>query len=216
MSDNDRKTYRVRDWGLTSYEKGYERQKEIFSRRLAGKGKNTLVLTRHEPTITLGKSSSEEDILAPEKILEKNGVNVVEIGRGGGVTYHGPGQLVFYPIFDLGDYDKDLRGFILRLGSVVGETAESFGLDTEFREGEEIGLWLEGEREKLASIGLRVKRWYTMHGVALNVNLDEQKAGLIRPCGIRDTRLASITDFAGVGIDDVKEELLFQFKTEFS
>lgn len=216
MSDKASKSYRVLDWGLTSYAKGYRRQKEIFSRRLEGKGGNILVSTRHEPTITMGKSSSEDDILVDEAVLEEHGVELVEIGRGGGVTYHGPGQLVLYPIFDLRDYDKDLRKFIRRLGSVVGKTAESFGLDTEFSEGEEIGLWLKGKREKLASIGLRVKRWYTMHGIALNVKLDEQKAGLIRPCGISDTRLASIADFAEVGIDDVKEELLFQFRAEFS
>lgn len=210
------KPYRVQDWGLTSYEEALQRQKEEFSRRLEGQGENILVVTRHDPAITLGKSSSKDDILVGEEVLDKHGVELVEIGRGGGVTYHGPGQLVLYPIFDLRDYDRDLREFIRRLGSAVGETAESFGLDTEFREGEEIGLWVEGKREKLASIGLRVKRWYTMHGIALNVKLDEQKAGLIRPCGISDTRLASIADFADVGIDDVKEELLFQFRAEFS
>lgn len=216
MSDKNKKPYTVLDWGLVSYEEGYRRQKEIFSRRLQGKGENILIATRHEPTITMGKSSSEDDILVDEKILNEHGVDLVEIGRGGGVTYHGPGQLVLYPIFDLRDYDKDLRGFIRRLGSIVGKTTESFGLDTEFREGEEIGLWLKDKREKLASIGLRVKRWYTMHGIALNVNLDERKAGLIRPCGISDTRLASIADFADVGIVEVKEELLSRFRAEFS
>ncbi len=216
MSDKDSRPYGVQDWGLTGYEKALERQKKEFSRRLAGKGENTLVVTRHEPTITMGKSSSEDDILVDEKVLNEHGVDLVEIGRGGGVTYHGPGQLVLYPIFDLRDYDRDLREFIRRLGAVVGKTAESFGLATEFREDEEIGLWIEGKREKLASIGLRVKRWYTMHGIALNVNLDEEKAGLIRPCGIRDTRLASIADFADVSIVGVKEELLSRFRTEFS
>ena len=216
LSDNDSRPYGVQDWGLTGYEKALERQKEEFSRRLAGKGENTLVVTRHEPTITLGKSASEDDILVDKTVLEEHEVKLVEIGRGGGVTYHGPGQLVLYPIFDLRDYDRDLREFIRRLGSVVGRTAEYFGLATEFREGEQIGLWIDGKREKLASIGLRVKRWYTMHGIALNVKLDEEKAGLIRPCGISDTRLASIADFADVGIDGVKEELLSRFQAEFS
>lgn len=216
MSDKDSKPYKVLNWGLTSYEEGYRRQKEIFSRRLEGKGENALITTRHKATITMGKSSSEDDILVDEAVLEEHGVELVEIGRGGGVTYHGPGQLVLYPIFDLRDYDKDLREFIRRLGKVVGKTAESFGLATEFREGDEIGLWIEGKREKLASIGLRVKRWYTMHGIALNVKLDEQKAGLIRPCGISDTRLASIADYADVNISGVKEKLLSQFRAEFS
>jgi len=216
LSDNESKPYRVHDWGLTSYEEALARQKEEFSRWLEGKGENTLVITRHDPTITLGKSASEDDILVDKTVLEEHEVKLVEIGRGGGVTYHGPGQLVLYPIFDLRDYDRDLREFIRRLGSVVGEAAESFGLSAEFREGEEIGLWVEGKREKLASIGLRVKRWYTMHGIALNVKLDEQKAGLIRPCGISDIRLASIADFADVSISGVKEELLSQFRAEFS
>lgn len=216
MSDEVNKPYTVLDWGLTSYEEGYRRQKEIFSRRLQGKGENILISTRHEPTITMGKSSSEEDILVDEKVLEEHGVNLVEIGRGGGVTYHGPGQLILYPIFDLRDYDRNLREFIRRLGTVVGKTVESFGLDTKFHEGDEIGLWVKGKREKLASIGLRVKRWYTMHGVALNVALNQKKARLIRPCGLNDIRLASIADFADVGIDGVKEELLYQFRVEFT
>lgn len=214
--EKTRRTYRLADWGLTSYEESYDRQREIFERRLEGSDEDTLVVTRHEPTITMGKSASEADLLVPEDILRERGVALVEIGRGGGITYHGPGQMVLYPIFDLRNYGKDLRDFVQRLGSVMKETVERFGLNAEFLEDDRIGLWVEGERRKLGSIGLKVKRWYTMHGVALNVDLDEDKASLIRPCGVNDSQLVSITDFLDTELERVKEVLLDEFDREFN
>ncbi len=210
------RAYRLIDLGLTDYEESYERQKEIFDRRQEGSGEDTLVVTRHEPTITMGKSASEADLLVPREILRERGVDLVEIGRGGGITYHGPGQIVLYPIFNLRNHGKDLREFVRRLGSVMKETVKEFGLEAEFLENERIGLWIEGERRKLGSIGLQVKRWYTMHGVALNVDLDEDKAGLIRPCGVNDSQLVSITDFLNTELERVKEVLLDEFDSEFN
>lgn len=164
----------------------------------------------------MGKSGNKKDLLVGREVLGEKGVDYVEIDRGGGVTYHGPGQVVLYPIFDLRQFGKDLRKFIQRLGLVTRRTAERFSLDVEFHEEEKIGLWVSGKREKLCSIGLRVKRWITMHGVAFNVSLDEDKAGLIRPCGINDTRLVSISDLAEVEFDEAREVLLSEFETEFS
>jgi len=164
----------------------------------------------------MGKSGKSRDLLVGKEVLDEKGVDYVEIERGGGITYHGPGQVVLYPIFDLRQFGKDLREFVKRLGEVTRSTAESFGLQAEFRDGDEIGLWISEKREKLCSIGLRVKRWITMHGVAFNVFLDPEKAGLIRPCGISDTRLVSVSDFADVEYDSVKEVLLNEFEAEFS
>lgn len=209
-------TYRVVDWGLTSYEESYERQKEIFGRRLEGNGEDTLVITRHKPTITMGKSASEKDLLVTREVLQDRGVDLVEIGRGGGITYHGPGQIVLYPLFDLRSYGKDLRGFVRRLGIVMKETVERFGLDAVFLEDERIGLWVKGERRKLGSIGLKVKRWFTMHGIALNVDLDGEKADLIRPCGVRGSQLVSMADFVDLRRKQVEETLLDEFDREFS
>lgn len=216
--DHSGVNYTVIDCGLTRYRKNYELQKKLFSSRLKGKGEDTLLITRHEPTITMGKSGRMRDLLVSKDLLAERGVDFVEIDRGGGITYHGPGQLVLYPIFDLRNYGKDLRKFVRRLGLVAKNVVSEFGLDAEFREGDEIGLWVEKEdSKKLGSLGLRVKKWYTMHGLALNVSLDREKAELIRPCGIRGTKLASITDFvSGVEMDEVKELLLTNFFSIFS
>jgi len=205
------------DCGLTSYRENYEFQKELFSRRLSGQGEDTLLITRHEPTITMGKSGSKKDLLVSRDFLAEREVDFVEIDRGGGITYHGPGQLVLYPIFDLRSYGKDLRDFVRRLGLVAANAVEHYGLKVEFREGDEIGLWLRGKkRKKLASLGLRVKKWYTMHGLALNVSLDRERSGLIRPCGIGGAELVSITEFVDVSLEGVKKSLLDEFKREFS
>lgn len=220
MSKVDRSgnSYKVIDCGLTCYGENYELQKELFTGRLEGDGEDTLLITRHEPVVTLGKSGSNRDLLVSKDLLAGRGVDFVEIDRGGGITYHGPGQLVLYPIFDLRNYGKDLRKFVRRLGLVAKNVVAEFGLEAEFREGDEIGLWVEGEEsKKLGSLGLRVKKWYTMHGLALNVSLDKEKAGLIRPCGIGGAELVSIADFVGdVELDEVKQILLDKFSREFS
>ncbi|MCF7890785.1 lipoyl(octanoyl) transferase LipB [Candidatus Bipolaricaulota bacterium] len=220
MSKVDRSgnSYKVIDCGLTRYGENYELQKELFTGRLEGDGEDTLLITRHEPVVTLGKSGSNRDLLVSKDLLAGRGVDFVEIDRGGGITYHGPGQLVLYPIFDLRNYGKDLRKFVRRLGLVAKNVVAEFGLEAEFREGDEIGLWVEGEEsKKLGSLGLRVKKWYTMHGLALNVSLDKEKAGLIRPCGIGGAELVSIADFVGdVELDEVKQILLDKFSREFS
>ncbi|MCF7875581.1 lipoyl(octanoyl) transferase LipB [Candidatus Bipolaricaulota bacterium] len=183
---------------------------------MQGKGENTLLVTRHEPAITMGKSAREKDLLVDKETLARRGVDYVEIDRGGGITYHGPGQVVLYPIFDLREYGKDLREFIARLGEVTRRAASSFGVDAEFRSDDKIGLWISKERKKLCSIGLRVKRWVTMHGVAFNADIDREKSSLIRPCGIRGTQLVSITDYTDVSFEEVKNLLLEEFEKEFA
>lgn len=213
-SKQDR-SYKLVDCALTDYRENYNYQLDLFRRRLDGKGEDTLLVTRHKPTVTMGKSASYEDLLVSREALNDRGVSIVEVGRGGGITYHGPGQIVLYPLFDLRGYGKDLKEFVCRLGAVMEETAKKFGIETEFREDDKIGLWVRGKREKLGSIGLRVKRWYTMHGIALNVSLDQEKAGLIRPCGVSDSSLASISDFADLEPGEVKEVLLTKFARTF-
>lgn len=211
-------SYKVIDCGLTRYRENYELQKELFTDRLKGIGEDTLLVTRHEPVVTMGKSGRKSDLLVGNEILTERGIDYVEIDRGGGITYHGPGQLVLYPIFDLRKYGKDLREFVRRLGLVAKNVVEEFGLKAEYREGDEIGLWVKGEEtKKLGSLGLRVKKWYTMHGLALNVSLDQEKARTIRPCGIGGAELVSITDFAeDVELGKVKRLLLVEFSREFS
>ena len=213
---NSSDSYRVIDRGLTSYDECYRDQRELFERSIEGRGEDTLIITRHEPTVTLGKSGDDKDLLASREFLTEQGVEFVEVDRGGGITYHGPGQIVLYPVFDLRRYGRDLRRFVRKLGFVAKTTVEAVGLEAEFREGDEIGLWVKGQgRKKLASLGLRVKKWYTMHGLALNVELDEEKAGLIRPCGVGGAQLVSVNDYVEVELDVIKELLLDQFHREF-
>ncbi len=204
--------YETVDCGVTDYGDSLARQKEVFQRRKDGLCGDKLLVTRHRPTITLGKSSAREDILVDRSTVEELNVDIYSAGRGGGVTYHGPGQLVLYPIFDLRPYGKDLRRFVYRLGNTMVETAGHFGVDAEFRSGDHVGVWLKGAEEKLGSLGIEVKRWHTMHGLALNVDLDPEKSSLIRPCGLYGVQYGSLNDYAHAPIDEVKGVLLKKFR----
>lgn len=137
------------------------------------------------------------------------------VERGGGITYHDPGQIVLYPIFDLRDYHKDLREFIRRLGKAMLESSRYFGIDAEFRTGEQVGLWIKGQQKKLGSIGVRVKNWITMHGLALNVDIDPAKSRLIRPCGLEGVQYVSLTDYVDLTLAEVQEILLEHFQRNF-
>ncbi|MBS3813206.1 MAG: lipoyl(octanoyl) transferase LipB [Candidatus Acetothermia bacterium] len=206
------RTYETIDCGITDYGDSLERQKEFFQERKDDLSGDRLLITRHRPTITLGKSSDRKDILASRSFLEEHGVTLHEIGRGGGVTYHGPGQLVLYPIFDLRSYGKDLRGFIARLGDSMVETTEFFGVEAEFRTGDHVGAWLRGKNVKLGSIGIQVRNWYTMHGLALNVDLDPKKSSSIRPCGLPGVKYGSLCDYVDAPMQVVTEVLLEKFE----
>lgn len=169
--------------GLTSYGEGLKLQKEAADHLLAT-GEETLILLEHTPVITHGRRTNEANILLPEDALKKRGVEVFETNRGGDVTYHGPGQLVGYPILDLNPDRRDIRRYMRDLEETLILTCRHFGLETVRQEGL-TGVWTDREATaKVAAMGVHVSRWRTSHGFALNVSTDLSAFSLIVPCGL--------------------------------
>ncbi|MBV9774922.1 MAG: lipoyl(octanoyl) transferase LipB [Gemmatimonadetes bacterium] len=185
----------VRRLGLLSYADGLALQAELVKQRRAGEIPDTLLLLQHPHVITLGSGAHEENVLVSPEERAERGIELFETGRGGDVTYHGPGQLVGYPIFDLKPDRCDLHRYLRDVEeALIGVLAE-FGLEGGRKEGL-TGVWV-GDR-KLAAIGVRVSSgWITSHGFALNVSTDLSFFGTIVPCGIRDHGVGSISEELG-------------------
>jgi lipoyl(octanoyl) transferase len=171
-------------------------------------------LLEHPHTYTLGKVADKENLISNDDQLEELGINVYEIDRGGDITYHGPGQIVGYPIIKLTDWKQDTHEYLRGLEEVIMLTCSEYGITTE-RNSKYTGVWI-GQR-KVAAIGIKVSRWITMHGFAFNVNTDLNYFGGIIPCGIRDKEVTSLKKELGTDIDlqEVKEKLVNNFQKVF-
>ncbi|MEC7487372.1 MAG: lipoyl(octanoyl) transferase LipB [Verrucomicrobiota bacterium] len=180
----------VVDWGRTNYSDALEQQKALVQQRINGQIGDTLIITEHNPVFTTGmrKNVSEHLIWSPKQ-LSKRGIEFLKSNRGGDITYHGPGQIVVYPIFSL-QARKDLHAYLRDLELVVIRTLSHFNLVTSRRDGK-TGIWLENHR-KICAIGVAVRSWVTYHGLALNVNTDLSYFKGIVPCGITDGEVTSI------------------------
>lgn len=171
-------------------------QEELRERLRRGESPETLLLLEHPHVYTLGRSATSDDILASSDWLARRGVEVAECDRGGQVTYHGPGQLVGYPILDLNPDRRDIRRYVRDLQEVLVRTLAAFGVRAEGKgEAALIGVWV-GEA-KIASIGVHLSRWITTHGFALNVSPDLDFFAAIVPCGLPSVRMTSIADLTG-------------------
>ena len=181
----------VRRLGVVPYAESLELQRELVERRKAGEISDQLLLLEHPPVITLGVKTRNDrsHVVATPQALEDEGVEVFESGRGGDVTYHGPGQLVGYPILDLRPDRCDVHRYVRDLEEVLIRTAATFGI-TAGRMPGLTGAWVGDE--KLAAIGVRIARWVTSHGFALNVSTNLSHFGLIVPCGITDKGVTSL------------------------
>lgn len=183
--------YEVQDLGLIDYDAAYRIQKESVARVLAG-GAQTIVLCEHPAVITLGRLAQEANILDREAI-ERLGIRVVPIDRGGDVTLHAPGQLVVYPILNLAQSSRDLRLYIRKLEQVAIDLLRSFGIVANRISGKTgvfVGL------NKIVSMGIGVRKWVTFHGLGINVNTDLRLFDLIKPCGL-DVRMNSMARLKG-------------------
>ncbi len=201
----------VIDWGRTRYADAWERQNALVSQRIAGEVGDTLVFTEHEPVFTIGlRGGAEAHLVWPAERLAREGIEVVRTNRGGDITYHGPGQIVGYPIISLATR-KDLHAYLRFLEQVLINSLGSLGLAAARRE-EKTGIWL-GKR-KLAAIGVAVRRWVTYHGFALNVNAELAHFGGIIPCGITDGTVTSMAAELGRRCDEaeVKQVLAKEFE----
>ncbi|MHB0912513.1 MAG: lipoyl(octanoyl) transferase LipB [Armatimonadota bacterium] len=188
--------FQVTDLGLIDYEKCLALQKSLLERRLAGEVPDTLLLLEHEPVITMGTSGGE--LVAPREMVERAGVKVYTTDRGGNVTYHGPGQLVGYPIFDLREHGKDIHLLLRHLEQVVIDCMADYGTRGERIDGL-TGVWVGGD--KICSIGVAVRRWISYHGFAFNIDPNYEHWGLINPCGLVGRTVTSMAELLGKAPD---------------
>jgi len=200
--------------GRLDYQTAWDLQKELFERRLAGDIEDTLLLTEHPHTYTLGKSGQEENLVADEFALKRQGIEVFRIDRGGDITYHGPGQIVCYPILDLHHHYLDVHRFLRDLEEVIIQTLADYKIAASRVEGL-TGVWVEGA--KVAAIGVKVTRWITMHGFAFNVNTDLSYFGNIIPCGIIDKPVTSMEKLLGGQLEyvEVQDKVCATFEEVF-
>lgn len=175
--------------GIIDYPEALTLQRRLARARMAGEVSDILILLEHPHTITLGRGGSRKSLLLDEGLLVERGVSFYEVERGGDITYHGPGQLVGYPILDLRNYGQDVHLYLRRIEEVVMLTLHVFGISPARREGL-TGVWVG--KEKIASIGIHVGKWVSWHGFALNVNTDLSYFDLILPCGIEGLKVTSI------------------------
>jgi lipoyl(octanoyl) transferase len=196
----------VRHLGRLRYAEGLELQARLVADRQAGRIRDTLLLLEHDPVFTLGRNARAENVLHSEEALRARGFDVFETGRGGDVTYHGPGQVVGYPILHLAPDRCDVHRYVRDLEEVMILTCADYGVEARRVQGM-TGAWV-GE-DKIGAIGVRIARWVTSHGFALNVTTDLAPFDLIVPCGIRGrgvTSLARVID-RDVPLGDVAEAL---------
>ena len=198
------------DLGLISYSEAWEYQQKLFDEALTKKTageevQNKLLFCEHPHVITLGKSGHENNLLLTKEKLKEKGVEYFHIDRGGDITYHGPGQLVVYPIFDLDSFDIGLKKYIHRLEEVIIQLLAEYGIKSERME-KGTGVWLDLEKtnaRKICAIGVRSSRFVTMHGLALNVNTDLSYFSLMNPCGFIEKGVTSIEKELGNGSIDM-------------
>ena len=202
------------DWGRVPYDEAMSRMEARAAALSAGAVPDALVFVEHDPVVTLGRGSHRENLLLPEAALEARGVAVRECGRGGDVTYHGPGQLVGYPILLLEPARRDAHRFLRDLEQVVIEALDSLGVAAERSPGR-TGVWC-GDR-KIASIGVRFSRWITTHGFALNVARDVSGFDGIVPCGLSGVRMTSVERESGllVPLEQAADAVTQRFSSVF-
>lgn len=233
----DRRTVWVADLGLTPYHEAWDLQHRLQEQRIApklarnrdrlspGHGGETrpspsaplhdvLLLTEHPPVYTLGKSAREEHLLIDDRTLERIGATVVRIDRGGDITYHGPGQVVGYPILDLDHHFTDIHRYLRTLEEVIIRVCADFGVKAGRIDGL-TGVWVEDR--KICAFGVRCSRWVTMHGFALNVSTDLSYFDHIVPCGIRNKRVTSLHHETGgeIATAEVHASIATHFGRQF-
>ena len=209
----------VRRLGLVPYADGLELQRQLVEERKAERIPDTLLLLQHPHVLTIGvKKDGRSHIIAPADRLSALGVEVFETGRGGDVTYHGPGQLVGYPILDLNPDRRDVHRYVRDLEEVMIRVCADYGL-TAGREKGFSGAWIKGDSgdEKIGAIGVRISRWVTSHGFAFNVATDIEFFNLIVPCGIADRGVTSLAAKLGraPAMTEVEDRFVSRFAEVF-
>ena len=225
------KKVEMQELGLKDYKETWDYQEQLFKKILDLKIKNRredtkiqtpnyLISVEHPHVYTLGKSGNISNLLINEKQLEEKGATFYKINRGGDITYHGPGQMVIYPILDLDNFFTDIHKYLRLLEEAVILTLQDYGIKAERSKGE-TGVWLDVGTpfaRKICAMGVRASRWVTMHGLALNVNADLGYFDNIVPCGIKEKAVTSLNVELGkatVDMEDVKQKFFMNFENLF-
>jgi lipoate-protein ligase B len=214
-SSTNRRTCQVIDLGLCSYAKAYALQKELVESKIKGSHSDTLLLVEHPPVITFGRRGNLENLRVSPEYLESMGIEVLHIDRGGDVTYHGPGQLVGYPILDLKAHKQDVDWILRKLEAALIASLKRMEVDAYAVPGL-TGVWTRAG--KIAAIGIGIKQWVTFHGFALNVIPMMKHFDLIIPCGLKGKPVTCLRDALGRApdMDEVKRHVVDAFCETFT
>ncbi|HHY23741.1 MAG TPA: lipoyl(octanoyl) transferase LipB [Clostridiaceae bacterium] len=194
------KKIRIAKLGRVDYQESLELQEKLMKEIQSGEGEDILLLVEHPPVLTLGRSGKYNNVIVSEEVLKSQGVTIYEVSRGGDVTYHGPGQIVGYPIMDLKKHGRDIKDFVWKIEEVfIRLLKEEYGIEAHREEKKFTGVWI-GE-EKITAMGIAVKRWVTMHGFAFNVNTNLDHFKWIIPCGLANRGVTSLEKITGMTQD---------------
>jgi lipoate-protein ligase B len=200
--------------GLVDYKEAWDLQHYLWSRRVEGKLPDLLLFLEHPHVITLGRRGNRSNLIVSPEVLEAMKIPLFHVERGGDVTYHGPGQMVVYPILDLKEYGYRLIRYVDQLEEIILRVLDDFGIEGR-KDPLNRGVWVN--QEKIASIGVAIKRWVSFHGFALNYETDLKYFDLIHPCGLRGKKMTTLTKILGIKIskEALMEKILFQFRRIF-
>ena len=204
--------YNILDLGTSHYEDAWDLQKQLQSKRISGQINDQLILVEHPPVYTLGKNSPKEHLL----IKESENISIIQTDRGGDITFHGPGQLVGYPILDLNQYKKSVSWYMRELEQLIIDVLKEYDIIAGRKKGL-TGTWVRDK--KIGALGVRISKWVTMHGFSLNIDPDLQYYQGIIPCGISGYGVTSMANLLGENVPsmaDIKETIVKQFITNFS
>ena len=205
-------TYNILDLGKSDYNDAWELQKKLQSQRISGQIDDQLLLVEHFPVYTLGKNTPKEHLLTKES----DNISIIQTDRGGDITFHGPGQLVGYPILDLNQYKRSITWYMRELEQLIIDVLKEYDISAERKKGL-TGTWVKDK--KIAALGVRISKWVTMHGFSLNINPDLKYYKGIIPCGITDYGVTSMSDLLGNDVPDmseIKDTLVQHFIAKFS
>jgi lipoyl(octanoyl) transferase len=211
----------ITDLGLLSWSEAYVLQQRLVAARKAGAIDDVLLFCEHPHVLTLGRNASQKNLLASEHVLHQKNVELRETNRGGDITYHGPGQIVGYPILNLDSIRRDVHWYVRTLEEAMIRASADFGI-TAYRIPGKTGIWVQPPgnipEEKLAAIGVHISRWVTSHGFAFNVSTDLRYFDLIIPCGIADRKATSLEKLLhrNVSLEEVKPHLAHHLAQLFS
>ncbi len=205
MARRDQTEYWL-DLGLMPYEPAFAIQERILEARMRDRLPSTIILQENSSVFTIGRSGSRSNILASADELQRLGIEVLEVNRGGDITYHGPGQLIVSPLLYLGDVDLNANQYLHRLEDVLIDLLSTFGIRT-YKKKDYPGVWWN--QAKIGAVGIAVKHGYTFHGFSLNVNLDLAPFNLINPCGVSQMLITSLHQILGheIPMAEIKEKL---------